>query len=96
MKGATLFSEHLYSFTEEIEQAAAMTHALRGSANSQYSEQSLAVAVIFWYEKSLIRNCLLLPFTNLSLYPSHERVITVAFLEPPALTEKLCVLSPVM
>lgn len=96
MKGATLFSERLYSFTEEIEQAAAMTHPLRGSAKSQYSEQSLAVAVIFWYEKSLIRNCLLLPFTNLSLYPSHERVITVAFLEPRALTEKLYVLSPVM
>lgn len=56
-----------------------MPHPPRGSsAKSQYSEQPLAVVVIFWYEKSFIRNCLLLPLTDLSLYPSLERVITVA------------------
>lgn len=55
--------------------------------------------MIFWYEKSLIRNCLLLPSTNLSLYASHERVITVTFLvwagfEPPTQTKKWCVPLP--
>lgn len=54
----------------------------------------------FWYEKSLIRNCLLLPSANLSLYTSHQkRVITVTLLVwagfgPPNRTEKLRVPSP--
>lgn len=99
LKGASLFCKFLCSCTEQIEQAAAMAHPPCGSAaHSQCSQQSLAVVVIFWDEKSLIRNCLLLPLTDWSLYPSLERVITVALWSElpwsPHPWQKSCVCCP--